>query len=105
MGPLLELSSRGGIVAQGEGSISLGANCLAVAFLRHYSPIEAHLAALDVIVATGLSLTEISHPGLLSRSDAPRLRRHAEANGLRFSAVHAPMMRHDPTLGRQKEAA
>jgi sugar phosphate isomerase/epimerase len=83
----------------------LGANCLAGLLFRDHAVIDAHRAALDAIAAAGFGVTEISHPGLLSLKEAPLVRRHAEQIGLEIRAVHAPPMRRDPTLARQREAA
>jgi sugar phosphate isomerase/epimerase len=84
---------------------SLGANCLAALFLRDHPVLDAHRAALDAVAAAGFGVTEISHPRLFPVQEAPLLRRHAEEIGLVIRAVHAPPMRRDPTLGRQRHAA
>lgn len=84
---------------------SLGANCLPTLFLHKNALIDAHCAALDAIAAAGFRLTEISQPALLSRDDAPRVRRHTEASGLAIRAVHAPLIRRDLTLVAQRAAA
>jgi sugar phosphate isomerase/epimerase len=83
----------------------LGANCLAALFLDSHTLLDAHRAALDYVAAAGFPLTEISHPELLPVKDAARVRRHAQAAGVRVRAVHAPPMRRDPTLAGQRDAA
>src|SRR5438874_2701528 len=83
---------------------TLGANCLPWFFLERYLPADAHRAALEVIAASGFAITEISYPGLLPLREASRVRRHAQVNGLTVRAVHAPPMRRDPTLARQRDA-
>lgn len=92
------------IFGEGEQTI-LGANCLAVLFLQDHPVLDAHRAALDAVAAAGFGVTEISHPRLLSLRDAPLLRRHAAEIGLAILAVHAPPMRRDPILARQRESA
>jgi sugar phosphate isomerase/epimerase len=84
---------------------ALGANCLAGLFLEGRSVVDAHCAALDCLAATGFAATEISSPGLLSIDEAPSVRQHAERVGLSIRAVHAPPMRRDPMLARQRAAA
>src|SRR5690349_17789778 len=84
---------------------ALSANCLAGLFLAGRSVVDAHRAALDSLAAAGFSLTEISSPGLLPYSEAARVRQHAEEIGVAIRAVHAPPMRRDPTLARQRAAA
>src|SRR2546425_10317122 len=84
---------------------SLGANCLAALFLSDHPVLDAHRAALDAVAGASFGVTEISPPGLLFSQDAPLLRRHAEEIGLAIRAVHAPPMRRDSTLARQRETA
>jgi sugar phosphate isomerase/epimerase len=83
----------------------LGANCLAALFLRDHLPLDAHCAALDRVADADFDVTEISHPALLPLRSAPSVRTHADHLGLAVCAVHAPPMRRDPTLARQRSAA
>lgn len=95
------LQSRGATT----GRSRLGANCLSSLFLDDHAIPDSHRAAFDTVAAAGFSVTEISHPRMLSQRDAPALRRHAENIGLAIRAVHAPPMRRDAALTRQREAA
>ncbi len=83
----------------------LGANCLAGMFLPTYTPVDASRLALDRVRAAGYAATEISHPGLLPPSAAPRVLEHARRIGLAIRSVHAPPPRRDPTLAPQRHAA
>jgi sugar phosphate isomerase/epimerase len=83
----------------------LGANCLPWFFLERYPAADAYRAALEVVATSGFALTEISHPGLLPLREASHVRRYAETVGLAIRAVHAPPMRRDPTLARQRDAS
>jgi sugar phosphate isomerase/epimerase len=86
-------------------SEELGANCLAGHFLAGRSVGDAHREALATLAAAGFGLTEISSPGLLPLHEAARVRQHAEGLGVAIRAVHAPPMRRDPTLARQRASA
>jgi sugar phosphate isomerase/epimerase len=88
-----------------SSGIRYGANCLAALYMDRHASGDAHRLALDQIREVGYHATEISQPGLLSLGDTPAVRRHAEAIGLEVHAVHAPPMRRDPSLYRQKAAA
>jgi sugar phosphate isomerase/epimerase len=57
------------------------------------------------VASVGFTLTEISHPGLLPLSYTATVRDHALQLGVAIHAVHAPPMRRDPTLDRQRQAA
>ena len=82
-----------------------GANCLIGPFLHGRSLLDAHRAALDLLAELHFNVTEVSQPGLLSPGDAPRLLAHSRRLGIEIRAVHAPPMRRDPTLARQRAAA
>src|SRR5713226_150078 len=100
-----ELSSPLTSFGSDDRDACFGANCLAALYLRDHPVLDAHRAALDAVAAAGFSVTEISHPRLLPLYEAPHVRRHAEEIGLAIRAVHAPPMRRDATLGRQRDAA
>jgi sugar phosphate isomerase/epimerase len=83
----------------------LGANCLVTAFLDGRTLLDAHRTTLEALAVARFSVTEISQPGLLPHRDATIVRDHAEQLGVEIRAVHAPPMRRDPTLARQRAAA
>jgi sugar phosphate isomerase/epimerase len=87
-----------------SGSL-LGANCLPAYFMADVAATEAHRIALDTVAAAGFTATEVSLPGLLTLREAPSVREHAHALGIDIHAVHAPPMRRDPALARQRQSA